>query len=181
MKKLIKNLSWTKGVIIVLLAVIVLGSYYYFSKGSLPFQKDAVTVKVEKTKEGETVVKMEDTNSSKIEREFPTDMSEDEVMDAIHKMSHQKVRADKKWGAIPLTPERVNRLMQVVRDNYAQYKGSNVYIDILTRWSNGDFSRVDHDHNQVWELQGGTIGAAEGIASVEEEQEFIEEHFNVVQ
>lgn len=181
MNKFIKNLSWTKGIIIILLAVIVVGTYYYFSMGSLPFQKDAVTVKVEKTKEGETVVKMEDSNSSKIEREFPTDMSENEVMDAIHKMSHQKVRADQKWGAIPLTPERVNRLMQVVQDNYKNYKGSNVYIDILTRWSQGDFSSVDHDHNRIWRLQGGTIGAANGIASVEEEQKFIEEHFKVVQ
>ncbi|MFK9090117.1 DUF6241 domain-containing protein [Bacillus salipaludis] len=181
MKKFFKKISWTQRLIIVLAIFVGLGAYYYFSTGSLPFQKDAVTVKVEKTKDGETVVKMEDTNSSKIEREFPTDMPEDEVMAAIHKMSHQKVRADKKWGALPLTPERVNRLMKVVRDNHAQYKGSDVYIDILTRWSKGDFSRVDHDHNQVWELQGGTIGAADGIASVEEEQKFIEEHFKVVQ
>ena len=36
-------------------------------------------------------------------------MTEEQVQDAIHQMSHQKVRAEKKWGFIPLTRERVDR------------------------------------------------------------------------
>ncbi len=180
MKKYFKNLSWTQRLIMIF-AVIALGFYYYFSTGSLPFQKSAVTVKVQETKSGESVIKMEDVNSSVIDREFPMDMSENEVMSAIHKMSHQKVVADKKWGAIPLTHDRVNRLMKVVHENYSVYRNSNIYIDILKRWSKGDFSNVADDHNKVWELQGGTIGAAVGIASVEDEKAFIEKHFKVKQ
>ncbi|MFZ7943918.1 DUF6241 domain-containing protein [Neobacillus sp. 19] len=180
MKKYFKNLSWTQRSIMIL-AVILLGTYYYFLTGSLPFQKETVTVNVEKTKDGETVVMLEDTNMAKVEKDFAPDMPEEEVMAAIHQMSHQKVKAAKKWGALPLTPNRVKRLIEVVSDNRAKYVHASVYLDILTRWSKGDFSQVDHDHNAVWKLQGGTVGAAKGIASVKEEQQFIDEHFKVKQ
>lgn len=48
------------------------------------------------------------------------------------------------------------------------------YRDILERWAKGDFSRVDDDHNIVWELQGGNYGKAIGIMTPEQEKRFIE-------
>src|SRR4051812_43716130 len=116
MKKYVKNLSWTQRLIMIF-AVIVLGFYYYFSTGTLPFQKDTVSVNVQKTKDGEKVIKIEDVNNSVVVKEFPNDMTEAKVRTAIHQMSHQKVEANKKWGAIPLTPQRVNRLLKVVQEH----------------------------------------------------------------
>ncbi|WP_223592063.1 DUF6241 domain-containing protein [Neobacillus bataviensis] len=180
MKKYFSNLSRTQRIII-LFAVLSLGFIYYFSKGAMPIQKDAVTVKVQKTDEGETVIQIHDKNSEEIAKEFPLTMSEKDFMDSIHKMSHQKVIADKKWGAIPLTNERVNRLLDVVNENRSNYKYTHVYNDILSRWAKGDFSRVDEDHNEIWDLQEGTIGKAKRIASSKEERDFIEENFKVKQ
>ncbi|MEH7118522.1 DUF6241 domain-containing protein [Neobacillus vireti] len=181
MKKYFKQLSWSQRVMIIF-AVIVLGIFYYYqTTGSFPLQKDTVTVSVQKSDDGQSVIKMDDPNRQEIEKEFPMNMTEDEVMDAIHKMSHQKVESRKKWGAIPLTPGRVKQLLMVVLKNEKNYVNSSVYIDILERWSEGDFSTVDKDHNKIWNLQGGTVGKAVGILSAEEEKAYIEEHFRVKQ
>jgi hypothetical protein len=181
MKKFLKNLSWSKRLIISFFVVIALGGFYFYSNGSLPFQKDTVTVKVQETKDGEQVIQLEDTNFSKIEEEIPNDMSEDEVMAVIHQMSHQKVISDKKWGAVPLTHERVNQLIRVIEEHRSDFSNSKVLLDILHRWAKEDFSSVDDDHNQVWNLQGGTVGKAVGISSVDEEREFIEKNFKIKQ
>lgn len=173
-----KRLSKTQ-MLIILFAVLAIGFYYFYSTGSFPFQKASVVVKEEKTKEGEPVLQIQDATTEQAEKEFPVDMPETEVMAALHKMSHQKVVARKKWGAIPLTPQRVDRLLSVVTQNKSKYKNSEVYIDILNRWADGDFSHADDDHNVIWNLQGGTVGKATGLASTNEEKEFIEQNFNI--
>ena len=179
MKKYFKQLSWPQRVMIIF-AVIVLGVFYYYkTTGSMPLHKDTVKVAVQKSTNGESVIEIDDSNSQEIEKDFPLDMTEAEVMETIHKMSHQKVKADKKWGAIPLTHARVNQLLKVVHKNENHYENSSVYKEILERWAKGDFSTVDDDHNRIWNLQGGTVGKAVGILSVEDEKAFIEDHFKV--
>ncbi|MCM3729385.1 DUF6241 domain-containing protein [Neobacillus cucumis] len=181
MKKYFKQLSWPQRVMIIIAVMVLCIFSYYQTTGSLPSQKDTVTVSVEKSDNGHSVIKMDDPNSQEIEKEFPMDMTEDEVMDAIHKMSHQKVESSKKWGAIPLTPGRVDQLLKVVQKNEKNYVHSSVYLDILERWSERDFSSVDRDHNKIWNLQGGTVGKAIGILSAEDEKKYIEANFKVKQ
>lgn len=89
----------------------------------------------------------------------------------IHKMSHQKVVANVKWGFYEITNERINWLLEGL--SVAELEHKQTYQDILVRWASGDFSQVDKDHNTVWQLQGGTIGEATGILSPEEEQAYI--------
>lgn len=106
-------------------------------------------------------------------------MTDGEVQNAIHQMSHQKVQADKKWGMIPLTKERVVRLIDVVEGNKEHFKHESAYLEILNRWLEDDFSRVDEDHNIIWTLQNGTVGRATGSLTYEEELRFISKYFNV--
>ena len=40
---------------------------------------------------------------------FPDDMPEYRIQNAIHHMSHQKIKSDKKWGAIQITDQRIDR------------------------------------------------------------------------
>ncbi|WP_199880701.1 DUF6241 domain-containing protein [Bacillus massiliglaciei] len=56
------------------------------------------------------------------------DMSEDALRNALHGMSHQKIKANDKWGFIPLTEERVDRLKAVTEAG--MYKEKNVYLGI---------------------------------------------------
>ncbi|KAA0547178.1 hypothetical protein FZW96_14505 [Bacillus sp. BGMRC 2118] len=112
------------------------------------------------------------------EEDFPAEMNDYEVQNAIHYMSHQKVYAEEKWGAIQITPERIRNLVASVEQYKLSLKHGDLYLDILTRWSEGDFSKADHDHNEIWKLQNGTVGEATRVLSEREEQTFIERNFD---
>lgn len=102
-----------------------------------------------------------------------TDLNDAHVQDYIHKMSHQKVIAEAKWGFFEITDERIDWLLEGLQNTERELRDKNKYIDILQRWHDGDFSRIDKDHNVIWELQGGTVGEATGIMSEEEEDKYI--------
>lgn len=129
--------------------------------------------------DGELSLAIHELEPVSLEVEFPMDMNESMMRHSIHLLSHQKVIADKKWGMIPMTNERIHRLIDVLEMNKSQYTNADVYEGILNRWALGDFSTVDLDHNIIWTLQGGTIGRATGILSHEEEKKFIAEHYSI--
>lgn len=100
-------------------------------------------------------------------------------LEYIHKMSHQKIIADSKWGFFEMTDERIDWLIEALdHDATSRLTERDIYLDILTRWKNKDFSQVDKDHNTVWRLQGGVgenaAGEATGISDEESEKKYIE-------
>ncbi|MEH7385140.1 DUF6241 domain-containing protein [Bacillus sp. JJ1521] len=100
---------------------------------------------------------------------------EREVIDVMHHMTHQKVKADEKWGAKPMISETVNEIYDIIsKSNFARKED---LLEIAERWKNGDFSQVDSDHNYFWSLQNGTIGKAYGIMNEAEERRFILNNF----
>ncbi|MEK4130180.1 DUF6241 domain-containing protein [Solibacillus sp. FSL W8-0474] len=129
-----------------------------------------------------------------IEKEFTTpenDLPEDErVMQAwseemtepamqqlIHNLSHQKIKSSHKWGALQITQERVDRLLEIATNNKDIYTHAIVYMDILSSWSEGDFSQAVEEHNEIWTMQSGNVGKAYDLMSSVEEMEYIELHF----
>lgn len=101
------------------------------------------------------------------------ELTDDNIQEYIHGMSHQKVIAEKKWGFYELIPERVEWLLKGVEES-SDLRHADTYEAILKKWKEGDFSTVDEDHNKIWNLQGGTVGKATGILSEEEEKAYIE-------
>jgi len=91
----------------------------------------------------------------------------------IHGMSHQKVEAEDKWTFYELKPERVEWLLGTL-DKAEGIENKSEYKRILNKWSQGDFSTADEDHNKVWNMLGGTVGRATGISSKEEEQAYLD-------
>ncbi|SES65996.1 hypothetical protein SAMN05216389_101289 [Oceanobacillus limi] len=89
----------------------------------------------------------------------------------LHGMSHQKVKADAKWGFYEIHPERINWLLAGL--NEVELEHEDVYRGILEKWDKGDFTTADLDHNAIWRLQGGTIGEATGVYSPAEEQAYL--------
>lgn len=81
----------------------------------------------------------------------------------IHHMSHNVVIAEDKWGYKDLTLENIEKLIDKVTMIEDHEKVKKEVIAILTRWQNGDFSRVHFDHNYVWGKLGGTVGRAKGV------------------
>lgn len=105
-----------------------------------------------------------------------TDQSSiDAVISTMHKMTHQKVLADEKWGAIPMTDDTIKQVDTIIANSHFDIKDDLLHI--LEKWKNGDFSTIDEDHNYFWKYAGGTIGEAYGILSPEEEATFIQNNF----
>ncbi len=162
--------------LVILLGIAVFGFIDYRSKETIsviqktsPSQNDSA---------GGTYLEIQEDRSEPIEKELPNKMTEEQVQDAIHQMSHQKVRAEKKWGFTPLTRERVNRLIEVINAN--QYEHEDVYLDILKAWKESNFSYIDGNHNAIWVLQDGNVGKATGILNLEEEIKYIEQHYTIM-
>jgi hypothetical protein len=101
--------------------------------------------------------------------------TEGEVIDVMHKMTHQKVKASEKWGAIPMTNDSINDVFTIVTKSDFAHKDK--LLAILEKWKNGSFENADSDHNYFWNYQGGTIGEARGTLSLQEEEEFIKNNF----
>ncbi|WP_051405106.1 DUF6241 domain-containing protein [Bacillus cihuensis] len=165
-----------KILLITVSSIAIAGTIIFYTYDSIPKKSVAIEESASKN-DGGKIIEIKETAAEPVEQEFPMDMSDMAVQNAIHGMSHQKVKASDKWGFIPLSAERVTRLKAVVEAN--EYKEKGLYLDILNRWSKNDFSRVDSDHNVVWHMQDGTVGEAIGIYSAEEEKAFIEEHFDI--
>lgn len=106
-------------------------------------------------------------------------LSEDEILNYMHGMSHQKVVAEEKWIHYEMTNERIQYLISVIENR--SYENEDLYLMILKRWADGDFSRADKDHNEIWNLQGGTIGKAIGVLTPEEEKQYLQTNESSIQ
>jgi len=111
--------------------------------------------------------------------EYDTGLAEDsteaEVIDVMHKMTHQKVRAEKKHGAIPMVEDTINQVYDLVLNS--SFPNKEKMLEIADKWKNGWFDTIDSDHNFFWELQDGQIGKAYGVLSRDEEKTFIKNNF----
>ncbi|WP_413306696.1 DUF6241 domain-containing protein [Bacillus sp. 1P10SD] len=101
--------------------------------------------------------------------------SEYQVIEVMHKMTHQKVKAEEKWGAIPMVPDTINRVYEIVSNS--DFDRKDQLLAILEKWKASNFAAVDDDHNYFWQYQGGTVGQAYGILSKAEEETFILNNF----
>lgn len=175
-----KNKKVIIPLVTVLLVIVVFFIFNQPKKESLTIKENTVT-----PEDGDgdgvavPVIIIDEERKISIEEEFPSAMPEHAVQSAIHGMSHQKVHAEDKWGFLPMTQERIERLIVVVEANKKSYNNPETYLKILNRWSKSDFSHADFDHNLIWDLQDGTVGRAYGTLSIEEERDFIKKHFNI--
>ncbi|WP_040203335.1 DUF6241 domain-containing protein [Neobacillus jeddahensis] len=103
------------------------------------------------------------------------DSSEEAVIDVMHMMTHQKVKAEEKWGAIPMIPSTINQVYEIVNNSQFTHKAD--LLAILAKWKDGQFAEVDSDHNYFWRYKDGTVGQAYGILTPVEEETFITNNF----
>ena len=175
--------------LMLLILILVIGAFIaiiYFDVNENYFTKEKETnsnAGIENENVSEVVkvgnVEENEENIDKYVNPFHEEYKQEELRDRhyqdyIHKMSHQKVIADTKWGFYKITDVRIDWLLASLDVTYDFLDEGKVYREILTKWKNEDFSKVDQDHNTIWNLQGGSIGEATGILSTEEEKEYIE-------
>jgi hypothetical protein len=97
------------------------------------------------------------------------------VIQDMHEMTHQKVQAEFKEGAIEMTPAHVSTVYKIVSKSNFQHKDK--LLEILKRWKQKDFDNIVEDHNDLLAMQGGKIGKATGRLTTREEKEFISNNF----
>lgn len=109
--------------------------------------------------------------------EKAADMEEGKLQTYLHQMTHQKIVADKKRGALEMSPENIGNMLKIVRENKDLYRHGDFYEETLTAWENGDFSNAVTVHNTIWNWHNGTVGRATGLMSAEQEAEYVEKNF----
>ena len=164
----------TKSAIVIIVVLAIIGGAYAYTQFTNQIEKPAPEKEKATVEHGG--VTLEDKIVTKEELLYPDNLIEHKVNEAIHNMSHQKVEAKVKWGHTQITQAKVDRLLEVSKES--NYKFKELYIEILERWSKGDFSHAVEDHNAIWEIQGGdestNSGKAIRLLTLAEEQAYIE-------
>lgn len=168
MKNRIKPIGIFLGIVVLLAA----GGYYFVLQNS-PGTGEISEV-ADKIKELEgTEVKAEKPGTEEDE----PDMKEIRLQINLHQMTHQKIIADKKKGAIEIKTDTIDDLLTIVKANTDHYEHSEFYETTITAWKQGDFSNAVDVHNTIWNWHGGTVGRATGLMSAEQERTFVEKHY----
>jgi len=164
----------TKSAIVIIAVLVIFGGIFGYFKFTEPMEK--LTPVKEKAIVENAGVTLDDKRVTKEELLYPDNLIEHKMNEAIHSMSHQKVEAKTKWGHTQITQAKVDRLLEISKES--NYKFRELYIEILERWSKGDFSHAVEDHNAIWEMQGGdesgNSGKAIRLLTPAEEQAYIE-------
>ncbi|WP_017548751.1 DUF6241 domain-containing protein [Salinicoccus carnicancri] len=110
--------------------------------------------------------------------EFSPAEIENKVVDMVHRMSHQKVRAEEKWGHLKITEERINEVIGLL-EQYNVEDRTFLHKEMLN-WRDGNFSNSEKVHNVLTQPEYKHVmqsGKAYGLLSKAEEQDYIEKHF----
>lgn len=165
--------KWVLSTTVLLLAAAGIGWYLMSTQAEAMTEqevKEAMTESAEKADEKLQTYEEEGKNP------FGSEQSQSELTDSdyqsyIHSMSHQKVKANKKWGFTEIHPDRIDWLLTGLDQTTLTHK--QVYKEILTKWQAGDFSTADEDHNRIWTLQNGNVGKATGVLTPQEEAQLL--------
>lgn len=104
-----------------------------------------------------------------------SDADQESIIGVMHKMTHQKVMADDKWGAIPMTKSTIQEVYDIVDGN--DYALKQELLTILTTWKEDRFDNIVQDHNYLWETASGDLGKAYGVMSKTQEMKYAATNF----
>ena len=173
MKKLMRT------ILLSFIGLLVLGGAgYWFVQGFFADDGGEIGEVAQEIEERE--VSAETTDTSKAKKSVDkadVDMDEERVQIYLHQMTHQKIVADKKRGAVEMSEENITNMLKIVKENYDYYEHSEFYEQTLLAWQDDDFSNAVSVHNTIWNWHNGTVGRATGLMTAEQEAEYVEDHF----
>jgi len=156
-------------------------TYFYFNKGEAIATEAAPAKKpaAEEETEAKAVIKASFRQKTpKNEMPAYSSMSEDELVQEVHNMTHQKVEASEKWGVSEITKDKVDALYMAIQNkNFGDPGLQHMLLRILKPWEKGDFSNAVKAHNEVWSYQHGNIGKAQRLLTPAEEAAYIKKNF----
>ncbi|PKH10217.1 DUF6241 domain-containing protein [Planomicrobium sp. MB-3u-38] len=173
MKKVLQTILFS------LIGLLLLGGAgYWFVQDFLEDDGGEISKVAEEIEQREVSAETtEATEETKTVDKTDADMDEERVQIYLHQMTHQKITADKKRGAVEMSEENIGNMLKIVKENYDHYKHSDFYEKTLLSWQEGDFSNAVSVHNTIWNWHNGTVGRATGLMSAEQEAEYVEKNF----
>lgn len=163
------------GIIVLLVGGFIFVVYTDFSQTFESTKDEEITEKEEPVKKEKEAEDETDNGENPFSNSMKQEeMTDEKIMDYLHKMSHQKIHAEAKWGFYEITDERIEWLLKSITKTEEKLIHQDVYERILDRWEDGDFSNSVDDHNMIWKLQGGSIGKALRLLTEEEEATYLE-------
>lgn len=134
-----------------------------------------------KAKEEVRLAELEDDiNQAKVALGIDQVPSEEDVLEILHNMTHQKVRSEEKWGFVHINEVNLLAVKEVLQEN-PTFNQTIDMLSIVTDWLNNDFSNIVAEHNSIWKMKNGSVGKAYGILSPSEEEALVKEQFGVQQ
>ncbi|WP_214799076.1 DUF6241 domain-containing protein [Exiguobacterium sp. s50] len=104
-----------------------------------------------------------------------------ELIKSMHLMTHQKISARAKWGAIPMTPQNIQQSAEYLNLLKSKFKiEDDIYAELnimLENWSQGDSSKADTEQDRLLHLLQANRGFSNGLATENEEELFILNNF----
>ncbi|RNF39589.1 DUF6241 domain-containing protein [Planococcus salinus] len=164
-----KAIMQTTLVVLAVLAAIGAGGYYFIQNLSPEKEISDAAKEVEK--------QLEKDSGAAEEAGEEVGLDETEFQIKLHQMTHQKIVASEKRGAIEMTPENIRDMLMIARANEVYYKHSDFYEETLLTWQNGDFSNAVYVHNTIWDWHNGTVGRATGLMTPEQEERYVNMFF----
>ena len=103
------------------------------------------------------------------------------LVDAMHLMTHQKILATEKAGAIPMTHDNLKEVrdyLELLRDkNKIKSEDYRQLGQIIERWEQAIFDEIDKEQDFLLEEMYAVIGFSNGLATRAEEELFILNNF----
>ncbi|MCA0979600.1 DUF6241 domain-containing protein [Exiguobacterium aestuarii] len=103
------------------------------------------------------------------------------LVDAMHLMTHQKILATEKAGAIPMTHDNLKEVrdyLELLRDKNKIKSEDYLQLGrIIERWEQAIFDEIDKEQDLLLEEMYAVIGFSNGLATRAEEELFILNNF----
>lgn len=103
------------------------------------------------------------------------------LVDAMHLMTHQKILATEKAGAIPMTHDNLKEVrdyLELLRDKNKIKSEDYLQLGrIIERWEQAIFDEIDEEQDFLLEEMYAVIGFSNGLATRAEEELFILNNF----
>ena len=103
------------------------------------------------------------------------------LVDAMHLMTHQKILATEKAGAIPMTHDNLKEIrdyLELLREkNKIKMEDYLQLGQIIERWEQAIFDEIDKEQDVLLEEMFAVIGFSSGLATRAEEELFILNNF----
>lgn len=111
----------------------------------------------------------------------PKKLNKGNLVDAMHLMTHQKILAKEKAGAIPMTHDNLKEVrdyLELLRDKNKIKSDDYHQLDrIIERWEQAIFDEIDQEQDMLLEEMYAAIGFSNGLATRAEEELFILNNF----